>query len=151
MQWCRYESITLVLEYVKENGNSCVMWIDFSDDTQSAEKTPMCEPSSELDNIMQQLNIDDHNNTYIIQKEPSVDCSPEFCMDNQPSLHILNKTFNVDNVDPKSPSKLEEDIRNGNCPEKLSTNTRRRSSSIFIETLRKLVCLDDRYEKHGDT
>ena len=121
------------------------MWIDFSNDKQSAEKTPLSKPCNEPDNVSQPSSIDDPNNTYTIQKESSAHYSTENGTANQESLDVLNTVDELDIGIPKSEGTLENDIDNKKYTETLSSNTRRMSSSTFIETLRKLVCLADRY------
>ena len=130
------------------------MWIDFSNDKKAVTKSPVKESSKEFDTDIN-LPPDVQNNTYVIQNIISGKCSPELVDDNEKTVIISSPLSDTYNITAKCIQDLEEDIQNGNSEihdpnenkntENLtSTARRRRSSSIFIETLRRLVCLHER-------
>ena len=135
------------------------MWIDFSDGKEIADKSSPF-PKSENKIIGDTLlsNTDVRNGTYIIQPNRSLACLANTLDENDKSTKIINTTFDADSSSPKSMAMLEDDIENQNSQRDIcntnyaadisSCSGRRRSSSFFMETLRKLVCMHERYTKY---
>ena len=130
------------------------MWIDFSNDKKAVTKPPVKKSDIELETDIH-LPLDAQNNTYVIQNIISGRCSAELVDDNEKNVVIPSPLSDTYNITAKCIQELEQDIENGNSEihdsnenkntENLtSTARRRRSSSIFIETLRRLVCLHER-------
>ena len=132
------------------------MWIDFSEDKKAVNKLEVVKSEIEVENeVHSPPNTDAHNTTYVIHKDSSVMCSPEIINDNEKTIIISSPSLDINNETEKSTHELEQDICNGNSEidvkneinvteNFISTTRRRRSSSIFIDTLRKLVCLHER-------
>ena len=145
-----------IIEFVKEIRNSCVMWIDFSEDKKAVNKLPVNKSEIDVeDEVHSPRNTDTQNTTYVIHKSSSVRCSPEIINDNDKTVIISSPSLDIYNETENSIHELEQDICNGNSEIDVknennltenftSTTRRRRSSSIFIDTLRKLVCLHER-------
>ena len=145
-----------LIEFVKENGNSCVMWIDLSKDKKDSDKSHSRRSDIISDNDNPMAKIEDPNTTYIIHKEAYVK-TPVDANDDTANKTIIKDTTPLnDAVSQKSSCDLEESVKrdqenqvnnsNGDSNNnlKLTSTHRRRSSSIFMETLRKLVCLHER-------
>ena len=125
------------------------MWIDFSDESESVGKTSSGKTRSDVDSMSEISDLDNNNSTYIIDKQSSHISSPEKYTDNHETVNLLNNTCDLINVNPTPPINLEDDICTGKDTHALLTSTQRRSSSTFMDTLRKLICLNDRYNKYA--
>ena len=134
------------------------MWIDFSDGKEIADKSPFLKSENKITDDTLLSNTDVQNGTYIIQPNRSLTCLANTSNENDKSTKIINTTFDADSSSQKSIAMLEDDIENQN-PQRDICNTnyaadisscsgRRRSSSFFMETLRKLVCMHERYTKY---
>ena len=135
------------------------MWIDFSDGKQVADTSPFLKSENKITDDTLLSNTDVQNGTYIIQPNRSLICQTNTSDENDKSTKIINTTFDADSSSPKSMAMLEDNIENQN-PQRDISNTnyaaeisscsgRRRSSSFFMETLRKLVCMHERYTKYN--
>ena len=146
-----------ILEFVKENGNSCVMWIDLSTDKKESNKSlsRKSDVITEPDNLL--IKSKDPNSTYIIEKGASVDCSPDInnknlntmiIGENECSNECKSPKSSCDNIKENTQSDNSDYLanRNGDNDNNLTVvlTSRRKSSSTFIETLRKLVCMHER-------
>ena len=134
------------------------MWIDFSDGNEIAVKSPLLKSENEIIDDTLLSNTDVQNGTYIIQPNRSLICLANTSDENDKSTKIINTTFDADSSSQKSIAMLEDEIENHN-PQRDICNTnyaadisscsgRRRSSCFFMETLRKLVCMHERYTKY---
>ena len=141
---------------MKENGNSCVMWIDLStgkkesDESPSKRSEPLCVQRNTL------IKSEDPNTTYVIHKESSFKSSSEINDESTKKPIIVESVMQPDTMSHKSSCDIEEDVKNdqsipsdnpiGDNKNNLTliSTSRRKSSSSFIETLRKLVCLHER-------
>ena len=134
------------------------MWIDFSDGKEIADKSPLLKSENLIIDDTLLSNTDVQNGTYIIQPNRSLTCLANTLDVNDKSTKILNTTFDTDGSSPKSMAMLEDDIENQNSQRDIcntnhaadisSCSGRRRSSSFFMETLRKLVCMHKRYPEY---
>ena len=137
------------------------MWIDFSDDKEEVSKTEVCIKDIEEPNIVSSPNTVDQNSTYVIHKGPPVIHSPVIIDEDNRSTSTPKLTFDGSNIGQKSPCEPEKDALNENtlinqledvctesvlAPSRTTTSRRRGSSSIFMETLRKLVCMHERFD-----
>ena len=134
------------------------MWIDFSEDKKAVHKQPVTKSDIKVEKEVDlPCNTDDvQNNTYVIHKHSSVRESPEMINAQEKSIVLTSPSLDIYKETEKSIHEMEQDIRNGNSEKDVkhesnenienstSTTRRRRSSSIFIETFRKLVCLHER-------
>ena len=129
------------------------MWIDLSADKKESVKSPsevICDHGNKL------IESEDPNTTYIIHKESSFKCSSEINDESTNKTIITESELQHDTISHKSSCDIEEDVKNdqsipsdnpiGDCKNNLTLTltSRRKSSSTFIETLRKLVCLHER-------
>ena len=134
------------------------MWIDFSDGKEIAGKSPFLKSENKIIDDTLLSNTDVQKGTYIIQPNRSPTCLEKRLDGNDKSTKIISTTFDADSSSPKSISMLEDgiefqnsqrDIGNTNYAADISScSGRRRSSSFFMETLRKLVCMHERYTKY---
>ena len=134
------------------------MWIDFSDGKEIADKSPFLKSENKITDDTLLSNTDVQNGTYIIQPNRSLICLANTSDENDKSTKIINTTFDADSSSPKSIAMLEDDIENQNSQRDIcntnyaadisSCSGRRRSSCFFMETLRKLVCMHERYSKY---
>ena len=134
------------------------MWIDFSDGKEIADNSPLLKSENLIMDDTLLSNTDVQNGTYIIQPNRSLTCLANTLDVNDKSTKILNTTFDTDGSSPKSMAMLEDDIENQNSQRDIcntnhaadisSCSGRRRSSSFFMETLRKLVCMHERYPEY---
>ena len=130
---------------MKEKENGCAMWIDFSDESDGVGKSSPDKTKNDVDNSSEISNLDNNNKTYIIDKETSQISSPDSYTSNHKTADLLNTAIcELGDVNSTSPINLQDDIRNGNYTYSIPTTTHRRSSSTLFDTLRKLICMNDR-------
>ena len=145
-----------ILEFVKENENSCVMWIDLSTDKKNSDK-PLSKRSEVIcDHGNELIKSEDPNTTYVIHKESSFRSSSEVNDESANKNIITESVLQSDTISHKSSCDIEENVKNNlSTPSDnsigdnknnlaLTSTSRRKSSSTFIETLRKLVCMHER-------
>ena len=132
------------------------MWIDLSTDKKNSDKPPskrsevICDLGNEL------IKSENPNTTYVIHKESSFQCSSELKDESTNKIIITESVLQSDTISHKSSCDIQENVKNDQVIPSdnpigdnknnltLTSTSRRKSSSTFIETLRKLVCLHER-------
>ena len=129
------------------------MWIDLSTDKKESVKSPsevICDHGNKL------IESEDPNTTYVIHKESSFQFSSELKDESTNKIIITESVLQSDTISHKSSCDIQENVKNdlvipsdnpiGDNKNNLTltSTSRRKSSSTFIETLRKLICLHER-------
>ena len=132
------------------------MWIDLSTEKRESDKSPSKRSEVICDHDNKLMESEDPNTTYVIHKESPFEFQSEINNESTKKIIITESVLQPDTVGHKSTCDIEENLENDQLIPSdnpigdnknnltLTSTNRRKSSSTFIETLRKLVCLHER-------